>query len=274
MILLGLVLFAFGHYLLGVEISNANDEIPITLNDEFFKVAIDYFDIDPDEYRLVVRGEVNNPLSLSLDEIKALPVTSWIVRLTCVEYLLGRTERTGVANWTGVKLSTVLELAEIDHNKTVDISFHTPDLSSTGYSTSLKPEEAYWNDTILAYEMNEVPLPKDHGFPLRLVVPRMFGYKWIKWVAYINATDFNYQGFWETRGYADSHYVDVIDLPVYYPLTAEGEGPTSDSDIAPTAKKDSSGFGFQLAFFAALALLTLSRSRKKKGTEDFRKNKS
>ncbi|MFW9915327.1 MAG: molybdopterin-dependent oxidoreductase [Candidatus Thorarchaeota archaeon] len=247
---------------MGVEPAKANDEIPITPNDEFFTVAIDYWDIDPEEYRLIVKGEVNNPLNLSLAEIKALPVTSEIVRLTCIEYTFGASDRTGVANWTGVKLSVILELAEIDLEKAVDVSFHTPDLSINGYSTSLTPEQAYWDDVILAYEMNEEPLPKEHGFPLRLVCPRMFGYKWIKWVTSIDVTPDDYRGFWEVRGYADSPYVSIIDLPVYYPLTAESETAASDSGV-PSTTRQSSVFSFQL-FFAALATLTLSRLRKKR----------
>ncbi|MFX0116956.1 MAG: molybdopterin-dependent oxidoreductase [Candidatus Hodarchaeota archaeon] len=272
-ILLVLVLVALGNYSLGLEISNASDEseeIPITPNGEFFKIAIDYFDIDPEEYRLVVGGEVHNPLSLSLADIKALPVTSEIVRLTCVDFMRDPSppkpseppapELTGVANWTGVRLSTILELAEVDFRKTVDISFHTPDLSFWGYSTSLTTKEAYWDDVILAYEMNEEPLPKEHGYPLRLVCPRMFGYKWIKWVAYINATGFDYQGFWESRGYADSPDANIAGLPIYYPLTSS----KSDSNIAPTSKQDSRSFGFQLSFFMTLVLLAFARFRKKR----------
>lgn len=267
LILLLLILLAFASCLIDVETAKANDDIPITPNDEFFTVAIDFWDLDPEKYRLVVTGEVNNPLNLSLAEIKALPVTSEIVRLTCIEYTFGASDRTGVANWTGVKLSVILELAEIDLEKADDISFHTPDLSINGYSTSLNPEQAYWDDVILAYEMNEEPLPKAHGFPLRLVCPRMFGYKWIKWVTSIDVTPDDYRGFWEVRGYADSPYVSIIDLPVYYPLTSESGTSVSDSDVPPTTKQKSSGFSFQL-FFAALATLTLSRLRKKRSRKE------
>ncbi|MFX0184270.1 MAG: molybdopterin-dependent oxidoreductase [Candidatus Hodarchaeota archaeon] len=241
--------------MIDIELVRSIHDIPITPNDEFFKISIDYFDIDPETYQLIVTGQVDNPLNLSLDEIKAMPVTSEIVRLTCINYKHGSRDLTGVANWTGVKLSYILELAEINLEETGDITFHTPDLAE-GYSTSLNPEEAYWDDVILAYEMNEEPLPKDHGFPLRLVCPRMFGYKWIKWIAYINATNIDYKGFWENLGFDDSPYVDIEDLPIYYPLT-------SDNEVPSTEKQKISWLGFEL-FLTTLIILTLSRLEKKK----------
>lgn len=185
----------------------------ITPNEEFFSVAIDYFDIDPLSYHLTVSGAVSNPLNYSLEELKSMPVTSEIVRLTCIAYKYGQTDKTGVANFTGVKLSDILNLAEIDFQRALDISFHTPD--PEGYSTSLNTDEAFWDDVILAYEMNGVPLPTEHGFPLRLVCPRFYGYKWIKWISSIVVETEDYSGYWESRGYEESPYVDT-DLQIYY----------------------------------------------------------
>ena len=108
------------------------DAIPITSNEEFFTTAIDFYALEAESYRLEVVGHVYNPLSLTLEEIKALPVTSEIVRLTCIAYKYGASSLTGVANWTGVKLSEVLNLAQIDFNTAVDVIFRTPDHS--GYS--------------------------------------------------------------------------------------------------------------------------------------------
>jgi DMSO/TMAO reductase YedYZ molybdopterin-dependent catalytic subunit len=255
LILIMFILIAFGNNLITIKTIRADDDIPITPNDEFFINSIDFFDIDPDEYRLIVTGEVTNPLSLSLDEIKAMPITSEIVRLTCIEHTFGARDRTAVANWTGVKLSHLLDMAEINQDKAIDISMHTPDLSAEGYSTSLNLTEAYWDDVILAYEMNEEPLPQEHGFPLRLVCPRMFGYKWIKWLVYINVTTIDYQGFWESYGYDDSPLINIKNLPIYYPVT-------SNSEVPPISEQRSPWLGFG-TFFAALTTLTLSRLRKK-----------
>ena len=253
LILVILMFFAFGHELIGIISTSNDDEIPITPNDEFFKVAIDYFDFTSEDYRLIVTGAVNKTLNLTLAEVKAMPVTSEIVRLSCVEYVPSN-KLTGVANWTGVKLSYILELAEINLEQAVDISFHTLDTSTQGYSTSLKPEEAFWDDVILAYEMNEVPLPKEHGYPIRLVCPRFYGYKWIKWVVTINVRTEEYIGVYPSKGFKDSPYIDN-NLPIYYPLTSE-----TDLSSIPGQKKSELGLEF---FFAALAAITYSRLKKK-----------
>ncbi|NHJ02468.1 MAG: hypothetical protein EAX86_10060 [Candidatus Heimdallarchaeota archaeon] len=211
-----------------INVISYEEEIPITSNDDFFTAAIDYFDIEPTSYRLMVSGAVRNYLNLSLEDIKQMPVTSEIVRLTCIAFTVGAREMTGVANWTGVKLSYILDLAEIQEDKAIDISFHTPDLTVGAYSSSLSIEEAYWDDVILAYEMNEEPLPKIHGFPLRLVCPRFYGYKWIKWIAYINITTYDYIGTYPYLGYDDHPYVDVSGLPIYYPLGLNANPPNPD----------------------------------------------
>ncbi len=250
-----ILIIAFGNLLFSIR---GNDDVQITPNDEFFTSAIDSFDIDPSNYRLVVTGEVTNPLNLSLEEIKAMPVTSEIVRLTCIAYKYGVTSLTGVANWTGVRLSHILNLAQINYYSVKDITFHTPDLSPQGYSTSLQLEEAFWGDVILAYEMNGEALPREHGFPLRLVCPRFYGYKWIKWITNINVTTIDYQGFWENRGYNDTPYVD-ISLPIYY-------SPVS-SDIPVHESKSTRWPGIELilpiATTAVITRFTLNRKKKR-----------
>ncbi len=206
-------------------------ESPITPNDEFFNTAIDFFELDQEAYRLTVVGDVYNSLSLSLSEIQSLPVTSEIVRLTCVDYKYGASSYTGVANWTGVKLSEILNLAEIKYETALDVIFRTPDHSKEGYTTSLTIEEAFWDDVILAYEMNGVPLPVEHGFPIRLVCPRFYGYKWIKWLTYIEVSPIDHTGYWESSGrYSDSPFVDIA-LPIYYNYTIAIDPNTNSSSI-------------------------------------------
>ncbi len=242
-----LLIVAFGNIMIEVK---SNEDIPITPNDEFFTEAIDFFDIDPDTYRLVVMGGVVNSLNLSLEEIKAMPVTSEIVRLTCIGYKSGATSLTGVANWTGVNLYYILNLAQINSDITLDISLYTPDLNPWAFSTSLSLEEAFWDDVILAYEMNGEPLPKEHGFPIRLVCPRFYGYKWIKWLAYINVTTKDYKGYYESNGYDDSPYVD-ISLPIYYSPTR--------SDISFPRSKSIPWLGLEI-LLSTLAMITITRS--------------
>ena len=250
-----LLLIAIGNFLIIVK---GADDIPITPNDEFFVISIDFFDIDPNNYRLVVGGEVANPLNLSLEDIKAMPVTSEIVRLTCVAYKYGSKTLTGVANWTGVRLSHILSLAQINYYSVKDISFHTSDLSPEGYSTSLSLEEVFWKDVILAYEMNGEPLPKNHGFPLRLVCPRFYGYKWIKWIAYINVTTLDYKGYWERVGYEDTPYID-ISLPIYYSVESDMSVPELISNSISTLWA-----GLEFILFPMIAIIIIMRINRRK----------
>jgi DMSO/TMAO reductase YedYZ molybdopterin-dependent catalytic subunit len=149
-------------------------------------------DIDPATYRLKVSGLVERPLSLSLDEIKALKAEERLVEVPCVE---GWTEK---ALWKGARLADVLEKAGLKGDAETAI-FSSPG----GYTTSLTLKDIKDTDPLLAYEVNGGKLPADQGFPLRLVVPDRLGYKWIKWVTGIKLDKGDYQGYWESRGYSN-----------------------------------------------------------------------
>jgi hypothetical protein len=72
-----------------------------------------------------------------------------------------------------------------------------------GYSSSITLDYAMQDDVILAYEMNGEVLPEEQGYPLRLVAPGKYGYKWVKWITHIELVDHDYRGFWESRGWSD-----------------------------------------------------------------------
>lgn len=150
-------------------------------------------DVDLTAYRLAVEGMVENPLSLSFDDIKALPAEERYVKLPCVE---GWTEA-GI--WKGPKLSLLLERAGVKGGAET-VVFTSPG----GYTTSLTLDDIKATDPILAYDVNGSRLPDEQGYPLRLVVPNRYGYKWIKWVVAIKVIKGFYQGYWESRGYSNS----------------------------------------------------------------------
>jgi DMSO/TMAO reductase YedYZ molybdopterin-dependent catalytic subunit len=113
-----------------------------------------------------------------------------LVRLDCVEGW-------GFdAKWTGVTLRTILEEAQADENATTVIFY-----SADGYSTSLELDYLTDNNIMLAYELNDVTLPPERGFPLQLVAEGKYGYKWAKWITAIELTDEPYRGYWEKVGY-------------------------------------------------------------------------
>jgi len=148
--------------------------------------------IDINTYTLKISGLVKHPMSLTFDQIKALPAQQRFVKLPCVE---GWTDS---AVWQGPRLADVLKQAGIkDTAKTV--VFKSP----KGYSTSLTVADVLATDPMLAYGVNGERLPDVQGYPLRLVVPNRLGYKWIKWVVEIELIQGSYKGYWESRGYSN-----------------------------------------------------------------------
>jgi DMSO/TMAO reductase YedYZ molybdopterin-dependent catalytic subunit len=157
-------------------------------------------------WRLKVDGLVRRPLSLSLDEIKALPARTQITMHNCDEGW------TAIGQWTGVQLSHLLEMSELMPNVRY-IVFHCLDelerMPNRGgfYYESLDLFDAFHPQTILAYGMNGGPLPVAHGAPLRLRVERQIGYKHAKFVTRVEAVERlddlgrGQGGFWEDRGY-------------------------------------------------------------------------
>jgi hypothetical protein len=145
---------------------------------------------DVQEGRLIVTGLVNNPLNLSWADLVAMPKTTVNATLVCVD-----APRTALmaGNWTGVKLRTLLENAEVSA-VAIKVGFHAAD----GYSTDLTVETARRDDIILAYEKDGISL-----YSLRLVVPGKWGYKWINQLIVIELFDYNFLGLWESQGYSD-----------------------------------------------------------------------
>jgi DMSO/TMAO reductase YedYZ molybdopterin-dependent catalytic subunit len=158
------------------------------------------------DWRLVVDGLVEKPLSLSLADLRSLPTRSQITRHDCVEGW------SSIGKWTGASLGPLLDMARLKPNARY-IVLHCADsleetLDGTGqYYESIDLIDAYHPQTILAYEMNDAPLPVPHGAPLRLRVERQLGYKHAKYVMRLEAVeDFAHigrgkGGFWEDRGY-------------------------------------------------------------------------
>jgi DMSO/TMAO reductase YedYZ molybdopterin-dependent catalytic subunit len=158
------------------------------------------------DYRLVVDGLVERPLSLSLADLRALPSRTQITRHDCVEGW------SVIGKWTGARLGPLLDQAGLKKDARY-IVFHCADtleqtLDGSGqYYESIDLIDAYHPQTILAYALNDRPLPVPNGAPLRLRVERQLGYKHAKYVMRVEAVnDLSHLGrgkggFWEDRGY-------------------------------------------------------------------------
>ena len=146
---------------------------------------------DPQSYRLTVDGAVGNPISLSMDEIRALPAASQVSDFHCVEGW-------GVndVRWRGVRVQTIME--HVQPQNPAYITFHS--MGGT-YQDSLSIAQATLPDVLLAYEMNGQPLTPRHGLPLRVVAPHMYGYKGAKWLARLEFAPQQIVGYWEQRGW-------------------------------------------------------------------------
>ena len=158
------------------------------------------------DWKLVVGGLVEEPLELSLVELRAMSSRTQITRHDCVEGW------SCIGKWKGVRLSALLERARLKPDARYIVFYCADALGRTGteadkYYESIGLTDAFHEQTILAYEMNDQVLSIPHGAPLRLRVERQLGYKMAKYVMRIEAVNTltsirgGRGGFWEDLGY-------------------------------------------------------------------------
>ena len=155
--------------------------------------------IDPAAYRLTVGGAVERPAAYTLADLRALPQAEQVSDFHCV---------TGwsvdAVHWRGVRFADLLGHARLrpDAKALRFVSDEVP------YDDTLTVEQALAPDAMLALDMDGKPLSAPHGFPARVVMPRMYGYKNVKWVTRIEVqTHLDHLGYWELRGYDEDAWV-------------------------------------------------------------------
>ncbi len=191
---------------------------PITPNDAFFvryHLAGIPLEIDPDTFRVEVKGKVDKPLKLSLAELKAMPSVEIVAVNQCSGNSRGFFEprvaggqlgngAMGNARWKGVSLKAVLDRAGVQKGAK-QVTFggldgpivdKTPD-----FVKALDIDQARNGEVMLAYSMNGQDLPFLNGFPLRLVVPGYYGTYWVKHLNEITVIDTVFDGFWMKGAY-------------------------------------------------------------------------
>ncbi len=169
-------------------------------------ITLDYAEdakLEWSKWRLEVGGLVRQPARFSLAELKAMPSRSQITRHDCVEGW------SVIGKWKGVRLEEIMRKVQpTDHAKYVVFRCMDTDGDGNHYFESIDLIDAVHPQTILAYELNDRPLPVDNGAPLRLRVENQLGYKHAK---YIRALEFvasldklgkGKGGYWEDQGYA------------------------------------------------------------------------
>jgi DMSO/TMAO reductase YedYZ molybdopterin-dependent catalytic subunit len=146
---------------------------------------------DPAAWRLRVDGLVRRPLDLSLDELTRMPRTTYTVKHHCVEGW------TAIATWHGVAVAAIAERCEplAEARYLYFVSFDADYSNGWDLASAMHPQ------TILAYGMNDRPLPPAHGAPLRLYSPTKLGYKMTKYLVSMTFMDKRPGGYWEDQGY-------------------------------------------------------------------------
>jgi DMSO/TMAO reductase YedYZ molybdopterin-dependent catalytic subunit len=147
---------------------------------------------DPETWRFEVGGLVRQRLSLSYDELRALPRAHQVSDFHCVTGWTVKNVR-----WTGVRLSEIFDRAQ-PHPRAKGLEFVSAEQPYVDYLTR---GQSLLKDVMLAYDMDGKPLSREHGAPLRLVIPEMYGYKGVKWLERINFVPQAEDGYWELLGY-------------------------------------------------------------------------
>jgi DMSO/TMAO reductase YedYZ molybdopterin-dependent catalytic subunit len=147
---------------------------------------------DPATWRLQVGGLVDRPTTLTYRDLRALPRTHEVRTFHCVTGWTVDNVR-----WAGVRLSDLLDTVK------PQFSAHAVQFTSAEapYVDYLTLDQARLHDVLLAYQMDGAPLRREHGAPVRLVMPEMYGYKSVKWLNRIDLVAEAGSGYWEQLGY-------------------------------------------------------------------------
>ena len=152
-------------------------------------------------WRLEVRGLVDNPLRLTMEQIRTLPQRTQITRHDCVEGW------SAIGQWTGPQLSEILAMAGLREGAKFIVFRCADDFRGVPYYESCDLDDAMHPQTLIAHDLNGEPLPVKNGAPLRLRIERQLGYKHAKYLTAIEAVPSldgigeGGGGYWEDRGY-------------------------------------------------------------------------
>jgi DMSO/TMAO reductase YedYZ molybdopterin-dependent catalytic subunit len=148
-------------------------------------------DVKPEKWRLQIMGLVENPVALTLEQFRALPQQEFVSDIHCVTAWSRYDNR-----WQGVSSRTLLDLVK-PKTSAGHIVFHAYD----GYTTNVALDAFADDDVLLAHSWNGQPISREHGGPVRIVMPKWYFWKSAKWVTRIVFHAEDKPGFWETRGY-------------------------------------------------------------------------
>jgi DMSO/TMAO reductase YedYZ molybdopterin-dependent catalytic subunit len=185
---------------------------PVTPNDQFYCVTKNVVDprVNIQLWHLEINGLVENPRVYRLDNLKAMKSVEQQTTLMCISNGLDAGLISN-AVWKGLMLRDLLEVSA-PLSQAARVRFWGVD----NYTDTIPLEKAMEATTLVAYQMNGVPLPHRHGYPARMIVPGYFGEKHVKWLTRIELTDAGAKGFYETQGWGPDFITPTrsrIDVP-------------------------------------------------------------
>ncbi len=155
------------------------------------RTAEDVPEMDPEKWILEIAGLVRSPKHLKIEAIHAMPTVEIHRDFHCVETWTVPDNR-----WKGVRVRDLVDRSELQKGARFAL-FYSPG----GYSSEIDLDCVMDDETLLAWGRNGKPIPFEHGYPLRLIVPSRYAYKSVKWVCRIEFVDRDIRGYWEERGY-------------------------------------------------------------------------
>ena len=176
-----------------------------TPNEDFYLIdtAISSPRINRDRWTLNITGAVDNPIELSYDDLLSLPTREADITLSCISNEVGGGLISN-ARWTGILLSDVLQEAGLSQDKIASASEQLVGRSVDAWTSGFPTEIAFdGREALVAFGMNDEELPLKNGYPVRLVVPGLYGYvSATKWLTEIELTDWGFDAYWIKRGWS------------------------------------------------------------------------
>ncbi len=198
---------------------------PIAPNDKFYVVTKNVVDPNVTKafWRLEIGGLVEDAKTYSFDDLTTLPSVDQETTLMCISNQIGAGLFSN-ATWKGVPLRDLIAASrpKVD---AVEVVLHAAD----GYTDTFAFEKAMEPTTLVVYEMNGEPLPERHGYPVRVIVPGLFGEKNVKWVTGIEVVDHDAKGFYEQQGWGPN-FVIPTRSDLFAPRRARRDGKDAFSE--------------------------------------------
>lgn len=221
-------------------VNSGEDIQPITPNPQFYTVTKNVVDpdIDRDLWRLEIGGATGRDLTLSFDDLQDFEQIDQESTLMCISNRIGAGLFSN-ARWQGIRLRDVLEAAGVD-----DDAYEIKLTGADAYVDTFGMDYALDENTLIVYGMNGEPLPRIHGYPVRIIVPGLFGEKNIKWVTRIDVVTEDHQGFYEQQGWGPS-FVPPTRSDIFRPRTlGAGQNASLRQPIAAGSTVDLRGRAF------------------------------